>query len=67
MPEETFEAHEKVYNRFVMLDKSSTFPTKKQLHEEFPLLDIEEILDNFVKAELIFKGKKQEVDEDEKP
>ena len=67
MPEETFEAHEKVYNRFVMLDKSSTFPTKKQLHEKFPLLDIEEILDNFVKAELIFKGKKQEVDEDEKP
>ena len=67
MPEETFEAHEKVYHRFVMLDKSSIFPTKKQLHEEFSLYDIEEILENFVKAELIFKGKKQEGDEDEKP
>lgn len=63
MPEETFEAHEKVYNRFVMFDKSSTFPTKKQLHEEFPLYDIEEILDNFVKADLIYKAKKQEADE----
>lgn len=67
MPEETFEAHKKVYNCFEKLDKSSTFPTKKQLHEEFPLYDIEEILDNLVKAELIFKGKKQEANENENP
>lgn len=65
MPEETFEAHAKVHNRFEKLDKSSVFPTKKQLHEEFPTYDIEEILDNFVKAGLIFKGKKQEPDNDE--
>ena len=63
MPENTIEAHKNVYNRFVELDKSSTFPTKKQLIEEFPLFDTEEILENLEKADLIFKGKKQEVDE----
>ena len=63
MPEATFEAHNNVYNRLVELEKSSTYPTKKQLLEEFPVYDIEEILENLEKANLIFKGKKLEVDE----
>ncbi|PWB87888.1 hypothetical protein [Methanobrevibacter thaueri] len=63
MPEATFETHNNVYNRLVELEKSSTYPTKKQLLEEFPVYDIEEILENLEKANLIFKGKKLEVDE----
>ncbi|WP_346661748.1 hypothetical protein [uncultured Methanobrevibacter sp.] len=63
IPEATIEAHNQIYNRFAELNKSSTYPTKKQLIKEFPLYDVEEILENLIKANLIFKGKKQEVDE----
>lgn len=57
LPEDTFEAHEKVYTRIKELDGQSINPTKKQLKSEFPNYDVEMILDNLLREEAIYRGK----------
>lgn len=57
MPEDTFDAHEKVYNRIKELHDSSTPITKKLLKQEFHIYNIEEILNNLKENDLIFQGK----------
>ena len=60
IPEETYDNHEKVYNRIVEFSKSSVNPTIKQLIEEFPAFDVNGIIKNLINADLIFKGGKLE-------
>lgn len=58
--EETYDNHEKVYNRIAKLKKSSVNPTIEQLVNEFPDFDVNGIIENLIKADLIFKDGKVE-------
>ena len=60
IPEETYDNHEKVYNRIVELKESSVNPTIEQLVNEFLAFDVNGIIENLIKADLIFKGGKVE-------
>ncbi|WP_405265313.1 hypothetical protein [Methanobrevibacter sp.] len=60
IPEETYDNHEKVYDRIVELEGSSVNPTIEQLIEEFPSFDVNGIIKNLISADLIFKGGKLE-------